>query len=64
MAQGLRKGCVVNVARIPGKDELVVVAFVCENLGPCFRGEIRLDYAPSWLVWRLTCSPGKALERW
>jgi PAS domain S-box-containing protein len=27
-------------------------------------GDVQLDYAPSGLVWRLTCSAGNALERW
>jgi two-component sensor histidine kinase len=53
-----RKGPPVRPPEHHGFGTTVIDRVVKQTLG----GEVKLDFAPSGLVWRLTCPAGNALE--
>ena len=55
-----RDGPPVSVPKRRGFGTIVMEAMAKRTVG----GEVQLDYAPSGLMWRLTCPVANALERW
>jgi PAS domain S-box-containing protein len=55
-----RDGPPVSAPQQRGFGSTVMEAMAERSVG----GEVRLDYAPSGLTWRLTCPAGNALESW
>jgi two-component sensor histidine kinase len=53
-----REGPLVSAPQRRGFGSTVIEAMAERSV----RGEVRLDYAPSGLTWRLTCPAGNALE--
>jgi two-component sensor histidine kinase len=53
-----RGGPPVSAPQQRGFGSIVIEAMTARSLG----GEVRLDYAPSGVTWRLTCPAGNALE--
>jgi PAS domain S-box-containing protein len=54
-----RDGPPVSAPQQRGFGSIVIEAMTARSLG----GEVRLDYAPSGVTWRLTCPARNALER-
>jgi two-component sensor histidine kinase len=53
-----RDGPPVSAPQRRGFGTIVMEAMTARGVG----GEVKLDYAPSGLTWRLTCHPANALE--
>jgi PAS domain S-box-containing protein len=55
-----RNGPVVSPPERRGFGSMVIVSMAKQTVD----GEVQVDYAPSGLVWRLTCPAANALELW
>jgi two-component sensor histidine kinase len=60
MSRTERNGPLVSRPERRGFGSTVIVSMAKRTVD----GEVRVDYAPSGLVWRLTCPAANALELW